>query len=89
MREDFDPKGKGYLLGTHILDKGFQAGSLVGALIVVPLTAYRLSRSGKGDILRGAIRPCGTSAVVGTVLAGTAWRRADMSSAGQESNADF
>ena len=52
MREDFDPKGKGYLLGTHILDKGFQAGSLVGALIVVPLTAYRLSRSGKGDILR-------------------------------------
>ena len=43
MREDFDPKGKGYLLGTHILDKGFQAGSLVGALIVVPLTAYRLT----------------------------------------------
>ena len=73
MGEDFDPKGKGYLLGTHILEKGFQAGSLVGVLIVGPLAAYRLSRHGGGDIVRKVVKACGTSAVVGTALAGTAW----------------
>ena len=83
MGEDFDPKGKGYLLGTHILDKGFQAGSLVGILIVGPLTAYRMYRRAEGDIFGRATKACGTSAVVGTALAGTAWRRADMSAAKQ------
>ena len=77
MGEDFDPKGKGYLLGTHILDKGFQAGSLVGVLVVGPLTAFRLNRRGDFDVFRKTVRACGTSAAVGTVLAGTAWRQVD------------
>ena len=72
MGEDFDPKGKGYLLGTHILDKGFQAGSLVGLLAVCPLTAFRSTRRGDLDVFRRAVKACGTSAAVGTVLAGTA-----------------
>ena len=73
MGDDFDPKGKGYLLGTHILEKGFQAGSLIGVLVVGPLAAYRAARRGEGDVVRRAVKACGTSAVVGTVLAGTAW----------------
>lgn len=81
MGDGFDPKGKGYLLGTHILEKGFQAGSLIGVLVVGPLAAYRAARRGEGDVVRRAVKACGTSAVVGSVLAGTAWPHGDMSAA--------
>lgn len=77
MENDIDPKGKGYLLLLHILDKGFQAGSLIGALLVGPSVSYRLGRRGEYDLFRRYIRVCGTSALVGTALAGTAERRAD------------
>lgn len=74
MGEEFDPKAKGYLLGTHILDKGFQAGSLVGALVVGPIATYRLAHRGEANTFRRTLKACGTSAVVGMALAGTAWR---------------
>ncbi len=80
MGDDFDPKGKGALLATHILQKGFQAGSLVGA-IIGPLVAYRLTRKGEPHVVRKVVKACGTSAVVGSALAGTAMLRDTVSMA--------
>ena len=71
---DFNPKGKGYMLGSHILQKGFQGGSLVGLLAVAPLVAYRIRRDAylsRLDVLNRVLKACGTSALVGTALAGT------------------
>jgi hypothetical protein len=71
---EFNPKGKGYLLGSHILQKGFQGGSLVALLAVAPLVVYRSTRDAslsRMDVLTRVLRACGSSALVGTALAGT------------------
>lgn len=71
---DFSPKGKGYMLGSHILQKGFQGGSLVALLAIAPLVAYKVRHDAslsRLDVLSRMLKACGTSALVGTALAGT------------------
>ena len=68
--EDFDPKGKGHLLALHILEKGFQAGSLIGGVIVCPIAAYRLGVRDP-NLLKKLVNAMAVSALAGTALAGT------------------
>jgi hypothetical protein len=54
----------------HIVEKGFQCGSIVGAAVVVPLAARKYSKShgslaGSGSLL---LRAMATSALWGTAL---------------------
>jgi hypothetical protein len=67
--EDFDAKGKDYLLALHILEKGFQTGSLVGGLFVVPVLTYKFGVKNPTIVPRLA-NGLAISAVCGTVLAG-------------------
>ncbi len=68
--EEFDPKGKGHLLALHILEKGFQAGSIIGGIIVCPIVAYRLGLRDPNLLTRLA-NGMVVSALTGTALAGT------------------
>jgi hypothetical protein len=56
----------------HVLEKGFQAGSVIGVALVVPAVAWRRGRS--AGTLAGAgpalLKALGTSALVGTGVAG-------------------
>jgi hypothetical protein len=67
--EDFDPKGKGHLLALHILEKGFQAGSIIGGVIVCPILAYRFGIRDPNILIRLA-KGMAVSALTGTALAG-------------------
>ena len=67
--EEFDPKGKGHLLALHILEKGFQAGSITGGIIVCPIIAYRLGLRDPKLLTRLA-NGMVVSALTGTALAG-------------------
>lgn len=70
--DDFDPKSKGYLLALHILEKGFQAGSIIGGIIVCPIIAYRLGIKDP-NLLERLANGMAVSALTGTALAG-GWR---------------
>jgi hypothetical protein len=53
----------------HVLEKGFQAGSVVGVAAVVPFVAWRLRRTSgfsQGGSAEGLLRALGKSAVWGT-----------------------
>lgn len=67
--EDFDPKGKGHLLALHILEKGFQTGSLIGGFFVVPFLTYKLGARNSQIVPRLA-NGLAISAITGTLLAG-------------------
>lgn len=68
--EDFDPRGKGDLLALHILEKGFQAGSIIGGVIVCPSVAYRLGFR-DFNLVKKLVNAMAVSALAGTALAGT------------------
>lgn len=67
--ESFDPKGKGHLLALHILEKGFQAGSIIGGVIICPILAYRFGVRDPNIFIRLA-NGMAVSALTGTALAG-------------------
>ena len=66
---DFDATGKGHLLALHILLKGFQAGGLIGTLVVTPIMAWRL-RSRPQEIVQKLPNAYAISALTGIALAG-------------------
>lgn len=74
--DDFDPiqqrMSPSMQVYTHILQKGFQAGSIVGTCAVVPATvAYTaLYRKAGVDLLQ-LVRRAGVSSVTGVTLTGT------------------
>ena len=67
--ESFDPKGKGHLLALHILEKGFQAGSIIGGVIICPILAYRFGVRDPNIFIRLA-NGMAVSALTGTAVAG-------------------
>ena len=71
VEKEFDPTGKGHLLALHILLKGFQAGALIGTLVVTPIMAYRL-RSRPREIIQNLPNAFAISALSGIALAGGA-----------------
>lgn len=65
MENDFDPYQNAHLLmWSHILQKGFQAGSLIGSVAVGPILGYR---SGKWSTV---VNTAGRSALVSVILSG-------------------
>jgi hypothetical protein len=56
-------------LASHVLQKGFQAGSLVGLAIVVPIVAFRKRGSGI-PLLPQLAKAQAMSAVVGSGVGG-------------------
>lgn len=63
--DDFDPLPNAHvLMWSHILQKGFQAGSLIGTAAVGPVLAYR---AGKWTTV---VSTAGPAALVGVALAG-------------------
>ena len=55
----------------HIMEKGFQAGSVVGVGLVVPALALRHRRASGGSLTDAAprlLKALGTSALVGTCI---------------------
>ena len=58
----------GHVLAVHVLHRGWDAGSIIGAALVCPIVAYRL-RTGKGYV-QPLLKSLGISACAGTALAG-------------------
>ena len=64
--DDFDPNQNTHILmWSHILQKGFQGGSLVGSLAIGPALAYR---AGQWPVV---LSTAGSTALVGVLLSGT------------------
>lgn len=67
---DFDPTQNATVkLMTHITEKGFQLGSCIGSVVVVPVTAYR-GRSSNYPVVPKMLRGLSRSAVITTAVAG-------------------
>ncbi len=67
---DFDPTQSATVkLMTHITEKGFQLGSCIGSVIVVPVTAYR-GRGSNYPVVPKMLRGLSRSAVITTAVAG-------------------
>ncbi len=67
---DFDPTQNATVkLMTHITEKGFQLGSCIGSVLVVPATAYR-GRGSNYPIVPKLLRGLSRSAVVTTAGSG-------------------
>lgn len=65
---DFDPSKNSLAhLASHVLQKGFQAGSVIGVLVVAPIMCYRSRSVSLATINKAAAY----SSCVGTVLSGT------------------
>lgn len=63
--DDFDPMPYAHAqMASHILQKGFQSGSLVGSVVVGPILAYR---AGQRPLV---VSTAGRSALVGVFLSG-------------------
>ena len=67
---DFDPTQSATVkLMTHITEKGFQLGSCIGSVIVVPVTAYR-GRGSNYPVVPKMLTGLSRSAVITTAVAG-------------------
>ncbi len=67
---DFDPTQNATVkLMTHITEKGFQLGSCIGSVLVVPVTAYR-GRGSNNPVLPKLLRGLSRSAVITTAVSG-------------------
>ncbi|KAK9829791.1 hypothetical protein WJX72_007934 [[Myrmecia] bisecta] len=73
--DEFDPSDKALLhLFSHILEKGFQLGAVVGTAVVVPITTYRQHKHA-GSLTTQSLAPramhaLARSSVAGVVFAG-------------------
>lgn len=67
---DFDPTENATVkLMTHITEKGFQLGSCIGSVVVVPITAYR-GRGSSSPVVPKLLRGMSRSAAITTVVSG-------------------
>ena len=67
---DFDPTQNATVkLLTHITEKGFQLGSCIGSVLVVPVTAYR-GRGSNYPLVPKLLRGLSRSAVITTAVSG-------------------
>ena len=67
---DFDPSQNASVkLMTHILEKGLQAGSVIGTGVVLPLTAYR-ARGSEAPLVPKLLKRVSKTVVVTTGVVG-------------------
>jgi len=67
VEEDFDPKPNARLkVELHVLQKGFQAGSILGTVLAVPVSLYKT----RGINLRTVLVYSGRGGIIGEVLIG-------------------
>lgn len=67
---EFDPTESATVkLMTHITEKGFQLGSCIGSVVVVPITVYR-GRGSSSPVVPRVLRGLSRSAVITTAVSG-------------------
>jgi hypothetical protein len=65
--DEFDPSKNAFThLTSHVLQKGFQAGSVIGVAVVAPIMCYRAKSASMATVYKAAAY----SSCVGTLVSG-------------------